>query len=176
MKEIVEKEQQTRKERILKKRAEHLARRPPEEETGEMLDVVEFRIGIERYAIESIHVREVFPLRDLTPVPGTPDFVLGIINVRGQILSVVDLRAFFEMSGEGLQDTDCVIILCSAEMEFGVLATAVDGARHLAKAAIRPALPTMTDVREEFILGITGAQCVVIDGSAILENEKMKVE
>ncbi len=163
-------------ERILQMRAARLAQRPQTAEDGETLEVVEFRIAEERYAVESLLVREVLPLRNMTPLPCTPDFVLGIINVRGQILSVVDLRTFFELPRHGLRATDRVLILHNADMEFGVLAEAIDGARHIQKRDIRPALPTMTDVREDFILGVTREQCVVLNGNAILADRRIFVE
>src|SRR5262249_53998132 len=57
---------------------------------SDTFDCVEFRLAHESYGIASSYVREVYPLRELTPLPGTPPFVLGIINVRGEILSVLD--------------------------------------------------------------------------------------
>jgi purine-binding chemotaxis protein CheW len=64
---------------------------------GESSEVLEFVLAQERYAIETAWVREVVPLRDLTPLPGLPAFVLGIIHLRGQIVSLLDLRKFFEL-------------------------------------------------------------------------------
>src|ERR1700687_2656174 len=71
---------------ILKDRARALARDPrPAETEGGTLEVLEFLLAYERYGIEMSWVRETLPLRDITPVPCTPPFVLGLINVRGQI-------------------------------------------------------------------------------------------
>jgi purine-binding chemotaxis protein CheW len=58
------------------------------------LEVVEFLLAQERYGIATRCVREVLPLVELTPLPGVPPFVLGIANVRGQIVSVLDLKRF----------------------------------------------------------------------------------
>jgi len=93
------------KRAILKKRAQVLARAPKrEDEAGECLEVVEFLLAYEQYGIESSYIREVYPLKDLTPLPCTPPFVLGIINVRGQILSVIDLKKIFDLPQKGLTE------------------------------------------------------------------------
>ncbi|MBW2203683.1 MAG: chemotaxis protein CheW, partial [Deltaproteobacteria bacterium] len=78
------------KSKVLKARARALARGAAGSEGDqEYVEVVEFMLAHERYALELTHIREVYPLKDLTPLPGTPDFVLGIINIRGQILSII---------------------------------------------------------------------------------------
>ena len=74
-------------ERILRERAQALAR--PQSSApapSTMLELLEFRLSVERYALEIRHVQDVHPLRELTPLPCTPPFVLGIVNVRGRIL------------------------------------------------------------------------------------------
>ena len=97
---------QTSKEKktILKARAKALALEPEREKRkGEYLEVVEFLLAYETYAIETAYVREVYPLKELTVLPCTPPFVLGIINVRGQILSVIDIKKFFDRFSDLLQ-------------------------------------------------------------------------
>ncbi len=64
----------------------------------ETIELVEFTLARGRYALEAKHVREVYPLRGLTPLPCTPSFILGIINVRGQLMAVTDLREFVDDS------------------------------------------------------------------------------
>ena len=72
------------KQKILRARAQALAREPEAEEAARRtLEVVEFLLAYETYGIESSYVREVYPLKAFTPLPCTPPFVLGIINIRG---------------------------------------------------------------------------------------------
>ena len=98
-------------QRVLRQRAAALARKPEEEKAhAEYMDVVAFLLADEKYAVEVSYVREVLRLKRLTPLPCTPPFVLGAINVRGQILSVVDLRRLFDLPEKGLTDQDNVII------------------------------------------------------------------
>ncbi len=81
---------------LMQQRARELARPLADGAAeGEHIEVLEFILAHERYAIETAWVQEVYPLRQLTPLPGTPAFVLGVVNVRGKIISVMDLRVFF---------------------------------------------------------------------------------
>lgn len=161
---------------ILKARAQALAREPESgEAAGESIEILEFRLTYENYAIESSFVREVYPLRDFTPVPGTPPFILGIVNVRGQILSVVDLKTFFELPAKGLSDLNKVIVVHDGDVEFGILADVVIDVRPLSVATIQPSLPTLTGIREEYLKGVTHDRLVVLDGAKLLSDRKMIV-
>ena len=85
-------------QKILRARAAKLAF-VPEEKTADRsyFEVVEFSLGKERYAIESIHIREIDALHDFTPLPGAARFVLGLANLRGQILSIISLKKLFDL-------------------------------------------------------------------------------
>ena len=161
--------------RILKERAKNLAR---EGQAGQgarkQLDVVEFLLAYERYAVESHWVREVHPLKEITPLPGTPAFVLGIINVRGRIVSVVDLKKFFDLPVRGLADLNRVIIVGDAKMEFGILADSVSRVRQLPADELQPPLPTLTGVRAEYLQGVNGDGLVVLDVARLLSDPKIK--
>src|SRR5882757_6351764 len=99
-------------ERILRARAQVLARPPSSAPVpSTMLELLEFRVASERYALETRHVQGVYPLRELTPLPCTPPFVLGIVNVRGRILPVLDLKKFFELPEQGLTDLHRIILV-----------------------------------------------------------------
>jgi len=116
------------KDSILKARARALAKEPEQAVAARsFIEITEFRLASETYGIESSFVREVYPLKDFTPLPGVPPFVLGIVNVHGQILSVVDLKKFFNLPDKGLGELNKVIILHNGRMEFGILADAVLG-------------------------------------------------
>ena len=165
------------KARTLKERAKALAREPKGiEEDESHLEVVEFMLAHERYALELTHIREVYPLKELTPLPGTPDFVLGIINVRGQILSIVDIKRFFDLPEKGLTNLNQVIILQSEEMEFGILADEILGTKSIPASAIQASLPTLTGIRAEYLKGVTGDRVVILNGEKIVSDEKMVVQ
>ena len=95
---------------VLKARAEALARESDEGASArELLEVVSFLLGQEKYGVETRYVREVCPMNELTPLPGTPPFVLGVVNVRGQVLSVIDIGKLFDLPQRGVGDLDRII-------------------------------------------------------------------
>ena len=163
--------------RILRERALALAAEPGETQTlADSIEAVEFLLAHERYAVESSFVREVYPLDNLTPLPCTPAFVLGIVNLRGEIVSVIDLRKFFDLPQTGLPDLNKVIVLESGSMVFGILADAILGVRRIALAEIQSSLPTLTGIREKYLKGITPERTVVLDAGKLLADEDIVVQ
>lgn len=162
--------------RILKARAQALAREPGEAQDAEALEIVEFMLAHERYAVETSFVREIHPLTNLTPLPCTPAFVLGIVNLRGEIVSVIDIKKFFDLPDKGLTDLDKVVVLQSETMRFGVLADAILGVRRVAVAEIQASLPTLTGVREQYLRGVTSERTIVLDAEKLLADEKIVVQ
>ena len=161
--------------RILKARAGLLAREPEGTPQGEHIETVEFLLSNERYGIDAHYVREVYPLKDYTPLPCTPSFVLGLLNVRGQIVSVIDIRKFFDMPEEGISDLNKVIIVHNDTMEFGILVDSILGVRNIAESDIRPAPPTLIGIREEFLKGVTGDRIAILDAKKLLADKNVVV-
>lgn len=163
--------------RILKARARELAREPERSVSAEeTVEVIEFDLANEQYAFPLAQVREVSLLHDLTPVPCTPAFVLGIINLRGEIRTVIDLRKFFDLPGEGITELNKVILIQNGDTELGILADAIGSVRRLANADLQPALPTLTDVRADYLRGITSERLVVLDAAKILCDPRILVD
>jgi purine-binding chemotaxis protein CheW len=161
--------------RVLRERALKLAREPEPEDSAPRLELVEFLLSGERYAIESSFIREVYPLKELTPLPCTPPFVLGIVNIRGKILSVLDLRSFFELNDQGLSDLNKVLVLHQGGMEFGLLADAIVGVRTLQAGELKPTLPTLTEIRGEYLKGVSKERLVVLDAGKLLGDRRLVV-
>lgn len=163
---------------ILHARARMLAAGSKQERTSQQsaLEVVEFVLGEEHYGIESSHIREIHPLIEFTPLPCTPAFVLGLINVRGQILSIINIKRLFDLPERGLTDLNKVIIVRDHRVELGILADAILGVRSIAAEELHPSLPTLTGIRAEYLKGITRHSLVVLDVAKILADEKILVD
>src|SRR3546814_4484079 len=82
-----------------------------------------------RYAVETRYVREVTRFADFTTVPGAPNFVVGVTNLRGGVLVVFDLRKILGIPAPGLTDLSRVIVHGRERAEFGILADAVHEVR-----------------------------------------------
>ena len=161
---------------ILKSRALALAREPEKADADlQFMEVIEFRLAAETYAVESKHIREIYPLKDFTPIPGTPSFVLGLANVRGQILSVIDLKKFFDLPEKGLGELNKIIIVRNETIEFGILADSITGARRLRFEDILESPPTVSGIGAQYLKGITKERMAVLNMETILNDEKIIV-
>lgn len=162
--------------RILRERARALAHEPGNEQaTVAVLQVIEFVLAHERYALETAFVREVHPLENLTPLPGTPSFLAGVVNVRGRILAVIDVKRFFDMPESGIFDTHQVIQLQADDIELGILADTVVGVRSIPLDTIQPPLVTLTGLREAYLKGVTAERLVILDAARILMDPRIIV-
>lgn len=104
------------KKNILRERALKLAKkRDTGRQDGETLEVIEFTLAHEHYAVEMSYIREVYALKDLTPVPCTPSHILGIINLRGQVISVTDVREYFDLPKREISDQFRVLVVKNFE-------------------------------------------------------------
>jgi len=161
---------------ILRARAKALARAPEQSSIGEAtLELLEFRLAQERYALETRYVREVYPLKNLTPLPSTPPFVVGIVNVRGRILPVLDLKKFFGLPENGLTDLHRIIIVFGHELEFGLLADVSVGVQTIPLSSLQPPLPTLTGIGADYLKGVTAERLIVLDMDRILTDPRIIV-
>jgi purine-binding chemotaxis protein CheW len=140
-----------------------------------MLELLEFGLASERYAIECQYVEDVQPLRELTPLPCTPAFLAGIVNVRGRIVPVLDLKRFFDLPERGLTDLHRTIIVRGYDLEIGLLADVVFGIRSLPAERLQPSLPTLTGIRADYLKGVADGSLVVLAVERILSDPKITI-
>lgn len=157
-------------------RTRDLARPEAEAETTDWLDVLVFALDEEIYALEAVHVAEAVPLKLFTPLPGTPPFVLGIVNVHGRIVSVLDLRVFFEIPKRGLSDLNYLVVLRGPDMEFGLLTDRLLGLHRIDAGNLQTELPNLTGIRAAYLRGVTRAQWTVLDGAKLLADPALRIE
>jgi purine-binding chemotaxis protein CheW len=168
-------QQQTRA--VLKARAALLAVPPARAAAaGTRLDCLEFQLSGESYAMELSYLTQTLPLTDFTPLFCTPGFVLGITNLRGRIISIIDLRRFFELPEVGLCDLNRVLVVSDGQMEFGILADSVSGVITLPLADLQPAPAALTGIRAEFLAGVTADRLALLDIAKILGDSRIVVQ
>ncbi|MBI2382229.1 MAG: purine-binding chemotaxis protein CheW [Gammaproteobacteria bacterium] len=160
----------------LSARAKALARIPETREAEEWLELLVFELGTECYALETAHISEVLPLRQLTPLPGTPSHVLGIVNSRGRLLAVIDMRHWFELPIQGLSDRNNLVVLQGGGMEFAVLADRVQGVRLAARSRLTPELANLSGIRAAYLLGLSEEGWIVLDGGKLLGDPRIAVD
>jgi purine-binding chemotaxis protein CheW len=160
---------------VLEERARALARPPAATVgAGEVLELILFSFGDERAAMETRHVREVVRIGDCTPVPGAPDFLLGIVNLRGEVLAVFDLRRLFGVPAREPGSLSRLLVLGGDRAEFGLIADAVHEVRTLWLDALRE--PPGAIAGRELIRGVTADALVVLDGAALLLDRRLFID
>jgi purine-binding chemotaxis protein CheW len=121
-----------------------------------------FAIGNEEYGLEILKVREIIGLMEITRVPRMPAFVRGVINLRGKVIPVIDLRRKFGM--ETIEDTveTCIIVVDLGEMLMGVVVDKVSEVLDIPDSEIEETPSFGVEINTEFILGIGKAKGKVI--------------
>jgi purine-binding chemotaxis protein CheW len=164
------------KRAVLRSRAKILAQEPAEKgETEESLAVLAFLLAHETYAIETRFIREGYPLTELTPLPCTPDYIFGIINIRGQILTIIDMKKFFDLPERGITDLNRVIVVQQEDMALGILADEIIGIRNIPEKGLSPPLSTITSLRAGYIKGVTGEGLILLDMERFLSDRQLVV-
>jgi purine-binding chemotaxis protein CheW len=162
---------------ILEERARVLARVPPSAaQVGAVIEVVTFGLANENYAIETRYVHEVVRFAEFTPLPGAPTFLVGVLNLRGEILGVMDPRTFFGVSGPGVTDLTRVLVLGVERVEFGMLADAVHEVRTLRIDELLEAPASVAGVGREYLRGVTKEALVVLDGAVLLQDTRLFID
>src|SRR5271169_4562074 len=127
-------------------------------EITETRQYLTFKLGNEIFATDVAKVREVLDLTTITAIPRTPDFMSGVINLRGSVVPVVDLRLCFQMSKTERTRNTCIIVvevlLDGESTVIGALADSVEEVVDLEPDQIQPAPRIGTQIRTDFIKGI----------------------
>lgn len=131
------------------------------------------RISDEYYGFETKHMQEVFFVDHITPLPSTPDWLLGIINARGEIISVIDMKNFFELKKLTPKNKFKVLILHKEEMKFGILIDAIHDLVNLKRDELTTDFITFDKIRKDYLLGLTDKNYVILDAEKILNDPKL---
>ncbi|MGD0435323.1 MAG: chemotaxis protein CheW [Bryobacteraceae bacterium] len=127
-------------------------------EITETRQYLTFKLGDEVFATDVAKVREVLDFTTITKIPRTPDFMSGVINLRGNVVPVVDLRLCFEMSKTVKTVNTCVVVvemlLDGESTVIGALADSVEEVIDLEPEQIEPAPKIGTQIRTDFIKGM----------------------
>lgn len=122
---------------------------------GEMLRWATFRIAEERYGIDVMQVREVLRFVEITPVPGTRDSVLGIINLRGNVVTVLNTRNLFDLEPQPVSEKTRIVIIESLDQVVGVLVDNVEDVVDLDASTIENTPNLGNDNTNHFFQGIS---------------------
>jgi purine-binding chemotaxis protein CheW len=132
--------------------------------------VLTFELGSEHYGVDVMAVRGTRTISRITRVPGTPPFYRGVVNVRGQVITVMDLRLFFGISsGEENMPPDELVVVRGAGLEIGLLAHNVEGVLTLPNEKFEP----VDNMR--YAIGVTKDRLVLLDVQRLLEDDQLVI-
>jgi purine-binding chemotaxis protein CheW len=134
-----------------------------------------FKLDNEEYGVEILKVREIMGLLDITKVPQTPDFVEGVINLRGKVIPVVDLRAKFGLPRTEYNDQTCIIVVDVGTMT-GIIVDTVSEVNDIPEDSIEPPPQLDGTVDTGFILGMGKVKDevkILLDIAKVLNSEEL---
>lgn len=140
-----------------------------------VLQWVTYQLEDEFYGINVMQVQEVLRLTEIAPVPGAPSYVLGIINLRGNVVTVIDTRARFGLSAEEPTDSSRIIIVEVAGHVIGMLVDSVAEVVYLHQSEIDTA-PNVSDDASRFIQGVCNRDkylLILVDVNKLLDQEEI---
>ena len=116
--------------------------------------LVVFDLSTEAYGVDIGAVREIIRLQDITRVPRTPEFVEGVINLRGKVIPVVDLRKRFGLPAEDESKENRIVVVDIGAQDIGVVIDAVTEVLRIATESVEPPASVITTADSEYLLGI----------------------
>ncbi len=148
--------------------------------TGTAGKYLTFALGKEEYGLEILKVREIIGYMDITAVPRTPSYVKGVINLRGQVIAVVDLRAKFEMPAAQKTEQTCIIVVeirhGDRKLSTGIIVDRVSEVLDIAAECIEDAPSFGTAVDTDFIVGmgkIGESVKILLDIDRVLDSQSL---
>ena len=143
--------------------------------TDEVLQWVTFQLEEETYGINVMQVREVLRYTEIAPVPGAPDYVLGIINLRGNVVTVIDTRSRFGLMEGEITDHTRIIVIESEHQVIGILVDSVAEVVYLRSSEIDTTPSVGTDESAKFIQGVSnrdGKLLILVDLNKLLTDDE----
>ncbi len=137
-----------------------------------------FALADEEYGLEILQVREIIGLIDITSVPKMPDFVKGVVNLRGKIIPVIDLRLKFGMQAVEYSRETCIIVLSIRNNLVGVIVDNVCEVLDIEQDRIEPAPSFGININTDFIMGmgkVEGAVVILLDIEKVMTQEDLSM-
>jgi purine-binding chemotaxis protein CheW len=132
-----------------------------------------FHVGVEEFGIEILYVKEIIGMQKITEVPDLLDFVKGVINLRGQVIPLIDVRARFHMPDREYDDRTCIIVVEVNNMLLGLVVDRVNEVTEIPETDVSPPPKLTMSKQHEYIKGMAKVGEVV---KLILDIDKLFFE
>jgi purine-binding chemotaxis protein CheW len=135
---------------------------------------VTFRLGDEIYGIDVLQVQEVLRITEISPVPGAPHYVLGIINLRGNVVTVIDARNRFGLPPKETDDASRIIVVDAFDKVVGLLVDNVSEVAYVPNSQIEVGPNVGADDGNKFVSGVSnrdGDLLIMVDLAKLINTE-----
>jgi len=147
-----------------------------ESKTDEEIQLVVFSLGREEFAVEVTQVREIMRMEEITRMPKTPQFVEGIINLRGQIIAVVELAKRLNLESGSRSGETRIIVVEAEDIKVGMIVDSVSEVLRVNADAVEPSPTLTTDVSAAYLQGVVKQDnrlIILLDLTKVLSLQEM---
>jgi purine-binding chemotaxis protein CheW len=155
---------------ILEQRARDLARHSATDVVEAAVPVLSFQLAGETYAIDVEYLREVRPLKHLTRVPFAPKYIVGVVNLRGAILPLIDIRKILGSESQRLADMMVMLVVEHDGVEVGILAQKVHEITLLKTIGLASLPATLSGIETELIKGLSPDGTIFLNTQQVLSD------
>ena len=152
---------------------ERLQEQADSESTGTM-QLVSFHLGEETFGVEITKVREINLMCEITHVPQSPPYVKGVINLRSNVIPVVDLRSKFGLPEAELDSESRIMVMQVGTRTIGIIVDGVDEVLRISKKDIAPPPPTIAGLERDYLMGIVRLEntlLILLDIEKVLDGD-----
>jgi len=154
--------------------------RPTRTFTGEIsheqIQLVTFRLGSEEYGVDIMKVQEIIKMQKITQVPNAPDFMKGLLNLRGKVIPVIDIRRRFQLeSGLDVEQTRIIVMDIGGQI-VGITVDSVSEVLRLPQDKIEPVPATLTNIDTDYLKGVgrlEGRLLILLDLDRFLSSQTL---
>ena len=163
---------------VFKQRAEYLSKQISDKEPEEKVRILTFCLGNEKYCIRIQHVLEIFNLTDINELPCTLPHFAGVINLRGTILTIIDLKKFLGVDGVSENSSETIIVIEIDGEAAGILVDEVEDILDVGIKQITPPLTTLKGIKEEFTDGgvlVEESPLTLLNMEKMMRDERVRI-
>lgn len=143
----------------------------------ELIQIVSFRIANEEFGIDIIRVQEIIRMVDITRVPNTPDYVIGVINLRGKVIPIIDMRRRLNLVEAPYTKETRIVVIEEEGKVVGFIVDSVSEVLRISNSITEPPPPMVSGISSDFISSIAkldGRLLILLDLEKVLMNEEVE--
>jgi purine-binding chemotaxis protein CheW len=145
-----------------------------------MLQLVSFKLREEEFAVDILQVQEIIRLQEITNVPNAPAFVEGVINLRGRVIPIIDLRKRFALESAEHSKSTRIIVVMIDNVTVGLIVDEVSEVLRIPEDTVEPPPPIVAGIESDYIKGVGKLEdrlLILLDlGKILSQKEKSSLE